>query len=314
MDAALEARTKADYPAFRARNKTMPAGFGSRHDFHEDSALEVGAEERQRRFEERWALGGLLFMGAFGDLGVDAEANATAAEFIRGKIRAIVKDPQTAELLCPDNVVGCKRLCADTGYFETFNRTNVRLVDISTKPIEEFTATGLRTGGEDYALDCILFATGFDAMTGALLGVDIRGKGGRRLKHKWRAGPRAYLGLATAGFPNLFLITGPGSPSVLSNMLPSIEQHVDFIADCLHHMRSRQQRSIEAERAAEDEWAETVNEIANGTLYPSCNSWYLGANVPGKPRVFMPYLGFPAYVEKCRQVAANGYPGFALRP
>ena len=312
MDAALEAQIKADYPAFRARNKTMWAGFGSRHGFRDDSALAVSNEERERRFEERWALGGLIFMGAFGDLGANAEANATAGEFIRRKIRAIVKDPQTAELLCPDNVVGCKRLCADTGYFETFNRPNVRLVDVSAQPIEEITATGLRTGGADYAFDSIIFATGFDAMTGALFAADIRGKAGQRLQDKWRAGPRTYLGLATAGFPNLFMITGPGSPSVLSNMLPSIEQHVDFIADCLNHMRRQRQRSIEAERAAEDEWVEVVNEIANGTLYPTCNSWYLGANVPGKPRVFMPYLGFPSYVEKCEQVAAEGYAGFDL--
>ena len=312
LDRALEREIKADYAGFRARNKMMPVGFGSRHPRREDSALAVSEEERQRRYEEYWRLGGLLFMGAFADLGVNAAANATAAEFIRRKIHQIVKDPQTAELLCPDNVVGCKRLCADTGYFAAFNRSNVRLVDVSRRPIDEITSLGLKAAGEEHRLDCIVFATGFDAMTGALLRVDIRGRGGERLQDKWRAGPRAYLGLAAAGFPNLFLITGPGSPSVLSNMLPSIEQHVDFIADCLTHMRGVGHQTIEAQQAAEDDWVQTVNNIAAGTLYPTCNSWYLGANVPGKPRVFMPYLGFPAYVAKCEQVAAEGYEGFAF--
>ena len=312
LNKALEREVKADYPGFRARNKMMPVGFGSRHPRREDSALAVSEDVRQRRYEEYWQLGGLLFMGAFSDLGVVAEANDTAAEFIRRKIRAIVKDPKTAELLCLDNVVGCKRLCADTGYFAAFNRPNVRLVDLSRRPIDEITPAGLKAAGEEHRLDSIVFATGFDAMTGALLRVDIRGRGGRRLADKWQAGPRAYLGLATAGFPNLFMITGPGSPSVLSNMLPSIEQHVDFIADCLAHMRREGRQTIEAQGSAEDAWVETVNDIAAGTLYPTCNSWYLGANVPGKPRVFMPYLGFPAYVAKCEEVAAKGYEGFAF--
>ncbi len=312
MDRASEREIKADYASFRARNKAMPTGLGSRHPRREDSALAVTEDERQRRYEKYWRIGGLMFMGAFADLGVNAEANATAAEFIRRQIRSIVKDPKTAELLCPDTVVGCKRLCVDTGYFATFNRPNVRLVDISRRPIEEITSFGLKAAGEEHRLDCIVFATGFDAMTGALLRVDIRGRGGERLEDKWRAGPRAYLGLAAAGFPNLFMITGPGSPSVLSNMLPSIEQHVDFIADCLTHMRGGGHQTIEAQRAAEDDWVHTVNALAEGTLYPTCNSWYLGANVPGKPRVFMPYLGFPAYVAKCEQVVADGYEGFAF--
>ena len=179
-------------------------------------------------------------------------------------------------------------------------------------PIEAITAAGVRTKDAQFALDCIVFATGFDAMTGALMRIDIRGRDGRALAQKWAEGPRTYLGLATVGFPNLFTITGPGSPSVLSNMLPSIEQHVGWIADCIEHLRGRNLDTIEATLAAEDAWVSHVNEVANGTLYPSCNSWYLGANVPGKPRVFMPYLGFPPYVEKCNDVASKGYEGFAL--
>ena len=196
--------------------------------------------------------------------------------------------------------------------YETFNRANVELVDVSRTPIERLSAQGIVVAGREYACDAIVFATGFDAMTGTLLRMDIRGAGGRSLREKWEAGPRTYLGLATAGYPNLFIVTGPGSPSVLSNMLPSIEQHVEWISDCIGYMRAHGIARIEAEPAAEDAWVEHVNQIAGGTLFPTCNSWYLGANVPGKPRVFMPYVGVPPYVEKCNAVAAAGYEGFAL--
>ena len=215
-------------------------------------------------------------------------------------------------MLTPRTVVGCKRLCSDTEYYATFNRPNVTLVDLRSSPIEEVFAHGLRTKDQEYELDCIVFATGFDAMTGALTRIDIRGSGGTTLEHKWAEGPRTYLGVATAGFPNLFIITGPGSPSVLSNMVPSIEQHVNWISACIDFMREHDLGRVEPIVAAEDAWVSHVNEVANATLYPSCNSWYLGANIPGKPRVFMPYLGFPAYVEKCDDVAAKGYEGFAL--
>ena len=205
-----------------------------------------------------------------------------------------------------------KRLCLDTGYYETFNRPHVRLVDVSASPIEEITAHGVKVDDTDYTFDCLIFATGFDAMTGALDKIAIRGRDGRKLKEKWAAGPRTYLGLACAGFPNLFMITGPGSPSVLSNMLPSIEQHVNWIADCIGYLQSRGIRAIEATPEAEDAWVEHVNEVAYTTLYPHCNSWYLGANIPGKLRIFMPYIGVPPYVAKCNEVAASGYSGFAL--
>jgi cyclohexanone monooxygenase len=224
----------------------------------------------------------------------------------------VVRDPAVAELLAPRQVIGCKRMCIDSGYYETFNRPNVKLVDISAAPIEELTAKGLCTGGREYEFDCIVFATGFDAMTGSILKIDIRGRGGRTLQEKWRAGPRTYLGLGIEGFPNLFTISGPGSPSVLTNMIVSIEQHVDWITECLDYMRSHGQATIEATGLAEDAWVEHVNSVADRTLFPTCNSWYLGVNVPGKTRVFMPLVGFPAYVEKSRDVAARGYEGFRL--
>ena len=231
---------------------------------------------------------------------------------MREKIRATVRDPAVAKLLEPHQVIGCKRLCIDSGYYETFNRPNVRLVDVSQAPIEAITPRGVRTGGLEYELDAIVFATGFDAMTGSLFAIDIRGRDGLALRDKWRDGPRTYLGLGTAGFPNLFVISGPGSPSVLTNMIVSIEQHVNWIADCLAFLRSQGHARIEARVAAEGAWVEHVNSVADRTVYPQCNSWYLGSNVPGKPRVFMPLLGFPQYVAKCDEVAARGYEGFAL--
>ena len=312
LDAAYEARVKADYAGFRARNSLMPNAFGSNLPRNEASALEATHEERRRAFEERWRHGGLFLLGAFGDLILDAQANETAAEFVREKIGAIVRDAALAERLLPRQRIGCKRLCLDTGYYETFNRENVHLVDIGATPIEALTPRGLRAGAREYALDAIVFATGFDAMTGTLARIDIRGRGRRALREAWEAGPRNYLGLAVAGFPNLFTITGPGSPSVLTNMLVSIEQHVDWIADCIAHLRAHGHGTIEARAEAEDAWVAHVNAVADRTVYPLCNSWYIGANVPGKPRVFMPLLGFPSYVKKCEEVAARGYEGFVL--
>jgi cation diffusion facilitator CzcD-associated flavoprotein CzcO len=310
LDPRVRERVKANYPALRARAKQGRTGL--LYPINQVSALEVSRDQREREYQARWENGGLGFMGAFVDLLFDRQANDTAAGFIRRKIREIVRDPAVAEILSPRSVVGCKRLCIDTGYFETFNRPNVRLVDVSRTPVERITHDAVVVDGEHYRVDTIVFATGFDAMTGTLNRIEIRGRGGRTLKDKWAAGPRTYLGIASAGFPNLFIITGPGSPSVLSNMLPSIEQHVDWIADCIGSMRERGLRRIEPTEAGEDGWVAHVNAVADATLYPSCNSWYLGANIPGKPRVFMPYLGFPAYVQKCAEVAAGGYQGFAL--
>jgi len=312
LDPAVQRAVKREYAALRERAGQMPFGFDTRP--NERSAVEASPEERRAEYEERWRRGGLPFLSAFADLIYSKEANDTAADFIRAKIREIVRDPAVAERLTPRTVVGCKRLCSDTDYFETFNRPNVTLVDVAAAPIEAVTEHGLRTTEADYPLDDLVFATGFDAMTGALSRIDIRGRDGVALREKWAAGPRTYLGLSTAGFPNLFIITGPGSPSVLSNMVPSIEQHANWIAACIAYLGTHGLGRIEATREAEDAWVAHVNEVGDATLYPSCNSWYLGANIPGKPRVFMPYLGFPAYVQKCDEVVARGYEGFVVQP
>jgi cyclohexanone monooxygenase len=261
-------------------------------------------------------MGGFAFMAAFEDLGTDLAANALAAEFVSEKIRRVVHDPEIAERLIPtDHPIGSKRICVDTGYFETFNRDDVTLVDVKHTPIEEITETGVKVAGQVHEVDVIVFATGFDAMTGSLLRMDIRGRGGLTLREKWAAGPRTYLGLGTAGFPNLFTITGPGSPAVLSNVVLAVEQHVEWIVDCMQHMQAAGLATIEAEVDAEDDWVEHVNQAADRTLYKQANSWYLGANVPGKPRVFMPYAGgVGRYRKRCDQVAAEGYRGFRLEP
>jgi cyclohexanone monooxygenase len=291
------AAIKADYPRLRARARQTMTGID--FDYSDELALETPAE--------------VAFLGAYKDLMVDQAANDTAAEFVRGKIRQKVHDPMVAELLAPKNTIGCKRLCVDIGYFETFNRANVRLVDVSETPIETITPGGVKVGGREYPADAIVFATGFDAMTGAILRIDIRGRGGMALREHWREGPCTYLGLAVAGFPNLFAITGPGSPSVLTNMLPTIEQHVDWIADALDYLRARGLSRIEPSAPAEHAWGAKVAELAGSTLRYTCGSWYLGVNIPDKPRVFMPYIGgFPRYVAKCNEVAALGYEGFVL--
>ncbi len=279
------------------------------------SALEVAEEDRKRAYEDRWARGGFSLAAAFADLSVNLDANATAAAFVAEKIKGIVKDQDVAEKLVPKSYpFATKRLCIDTGYYETFNRPNVTLVDVREAPIETITPSGLKTSDGEYALDAIVFAIGFDAMTGALSRIDIRGRDGAALKDLWAAGPRSYLGLMVAGFPNLFTVTGPGSPSVLSNMVVSIEQHVEWITDCIGYMSEHQLHVMEATPEAQDAWVAHVNEVAEMTLYPRANSWYLGANVPGKPRVFMPYIGgVGLYREKCDVVAANGYEGFVLR-
>ena len=240
LDPAYVKAIKADYPALRARARQTMTGID--FDYSTVKALETPPEDRTAEYEMRWQRGGLSFLGAFQDLMVSEEANDTAAEFVRSKIRHAVEDTNVAELLAPRNTIGCKRLCIDIGYYETFNRPNVELIDVSNEPIEEITDKGVRAKGQEYEVDAIVFATGFDAMTGALLKVDIRGRGGLALKEKWREGPRTYLGVAMAGFPNLFTITGPGSPSVLTNMLPTIEQHVDWIAGILGHMREQPAR------------------------------------------------------------------------
>jgi cyclohexanone monooxygenase len=280
----------------------------------EKRAYEISAEERRRMYETGWARGGINSLSyAFTDFHSDEAANATGAEFTRRQIRRIVRDPEVAALLSPSHHIGTKRTCVDTGYYEVYNRDNVHLVDIRSSPIQEITPRGIRTADAEYELDTIIFAIGFDAMTGPFLDIDIRGRAGLSLREKWAAGPRTYLGLTVAGFPNLFLITGPGSPGVLSNMVVSIEQHVDWLADCIAHLRAEELDAVEATAEAEVGWVAHVNEIADATLYPQATSWYVGANVPGKPRVFMPYIGgCGRYRAECDEIARDGYRGFRL--
>jgi cyclohexanone monooxygenase len=314
LDPDYERRVKARYDEFRRQARESRVGFVVERS--EDSALAVAPQARQREYEKRWERGGLGFSATFADLLTNQDANDTAAEFFRAQIRTIVREPGIAEALTPkDYPLGTKRLCVDTSYYATFNRDNVTLVDLRKTPIEAITPRGVRTSDAEYAVGSLVFATGFDAMTGALLKIDIRGRAGRTLREKWAAGPRTYLGLTIAGFPNLFIITGPGSPSVLSNMIVSIEQHVDWIADCLAYLRDHGRDAIEATADAEDAWVAHVNEVGHATLYPLARSWYTGANVPGKPRVFMPYIGgVGVYRQKCDEVAKKGYEGFRLTP
>ena len=307
----------ADWAANRAkyRAEARETGFGIRMvDQQEQSALEAAPADHKAAFEARWQIGGFALLGAFSDLITDVNANKVAVDFVADKIRGIVKDPATAEKLVPKTFpIGSKRLCVDTGYYATFNRPNVSLVCLQDEPIEAIIPEGVRTAEATYPADALVYAIGFDAMTGALSKIDVRGRGGAALKDAWAAGPRTYLGLMIAGFPNLFIVTGPGSPSVLCNMAVAIEQHVEWISDCIAWLGDRQVGAIEATEAAQDEWVAHVNEVADTTVYPLANSWYLGANVPGKPRVFMPYIGgFPVYRAKCDEVAAAGYEGFAL--
>ena len=297
----------------KLRRQAGESAFGFQEQFSEDLAMDTPPEARERAYETLWERGGLPYIGAFADLVFVQEANDTAADFVRTKIREIVQDPETAAALtAQDYPIGTKRMCVDIDYYATFNRDNVNLVNLRQSPIETVTANGIRTSAAEYEFDDLVFATGFDAMTGALARVDIRGRGGRALHDAWRDGPRTYLGIAVSGFPNLFTVTGPGSPSVMSNMAVSIEQHVDWITSCLAYVRSQGHDSIEATAEAEDEWMQHVAEVGNSTLFPLANSWYVGANVPGKPRVFMPYLGVGAYAAKCEQVVAGGYSGFVL--
>jgi cyclohexanone monooxygenase len=312
MDEAKERAHKAQYPERRRAAFDTPFGIAG-YPPPTKSALDATEAERRRAYEAKWAEGGSIsFLYSYTDLLLNKKSNQTASEFVRQKIRATVKDPKTAAMLCPnDHPIGTKRLILDTDYYETYNRDNVTLVDIRNQPITEITPGGLRTADAEYALDAIVFATGFDAMTGAMKEINIHTDAGMSIEAKWEHGPRTYLGIMIAGFPNLFMITGPQSPGVKSQMILACEQHVDWIADCVQHLRNRGYSRIEAETDAEDAWVRHNNEVADRTLYPLANSWYMGANVPGKPRVFMPYVGgVTAYKKKCDEVAAGGYEGF----
>ncbi|MGH3389333.1 MAG: flavin-containing monooxygenase, partial [Actinomadura sp.] len=304
---------KDDYPAYRDRARNtflgvhgLPAG---------PSALAVPPEERTAVYEKAWRAGGPI-LGTYGDLLVDQAANDTLADFLRSKIAELVKDEETARLLIPRGFpVGAKRLVIGTEYYPTFNLGTVELVDVRSAPIEEVTATGLRTAAAEYEVDDIVFATGFDALTGPLLAIDIRGTGGRALADAWAAGPATYLGLAVSGFPNLFPIAGPGTTAALSNVPRTTELNVEWVTELIRHMREHGHTTAEADPGEQRTWTAHVNEVADRTLFPRADSWYVGANVPGKPRVFMPYAGgLPEYRRICGEVAADGYRGFRFTP
>lgn len=307
-----ETRIKADYKGYRERNTRQPFGLDLLSQMSTINTSEVGEEERRQHYQGCWEHGGQALMLAYADTGTDRAANETVSDFLKEKIHSVVKDSKVAEVLTPDHIYACKRPCLDTNYFEVYNRPNVTLVDCRSTGIEHITPTGVMVDGSEQEVDCLVFATGFDAMTGALNNIDIRGKGNRALKDKWADGPRSYLGLSSAGFPNFFTMTGPGSPSVLANMIPALEQHANWIGDCLEYMRTRDLRTIEATLEAEDPWQIQVLQVADATLWNACDNWYTGSNVPGKPRVFMPYVDWVGYVEICKDVVRDNYKGFTL--
>jgi cation diffusion facilitator CzcD-associated flavoprotein CzcO len=313
LDEDFVSMIKANYREWRRRARASQGGFPVYAS--SVNALEVPEEERRAAYEAAWGAGGFTFtFGTFADITLNMDANKTAADFVRDKIDQIVTDPEVAQKLKPTAFpFGTKRLPLDTNYYETFNRPNVSLVDLRQTPLEEITPDGVTTSDGTYDLDVLIYATGFDALTGPLEALGIRGKGGRSLNQAWEDGARTYLGLSVPGFPNLFTITGPGSPSVLSNMPVSIEQHVEWIGDCIEYLRDHDVASIEATEDATATWTEHVQEVANKTLFPKAASWYMGANIPGKPRLFLPYIGgLENYERTCDKVAANGYDGFDL--
>lgn len=303
---------KNDYPARRARAKHEPAGvlFDQLLD---KSVWEVTDEERHAEYSRLWDEGGPAILATFNDVMIDKAANDTLADFVRAKIADVVDDPETVRKLTPNVAVGAKRPPFGTNYYATFNRDNVDLVNLRETPITRILPTGIETSAATIPLEVLVFATGYDAITGALSRIDIRGRAGGTLRQKWIDGPRAYLGIMSAGFPNLFLITGPGSPSVLTNVVAAIEQHIEWVAGCLAHLGEAGVDIIEPEVEAESNWVAHVNEVSAATLYPTVESWYNGTNVPGKPRGFIPYAGgLGEYRKTADEIAASGYRGFHL--
>ena len=316
VDPEVTKARKADYENIIKR--TRESFFGQEHYFIMKSAMEATKEEREAEFDKKWDAGGFAFwLANYQDMFFVEEANELCADYIRRKIRKTVIDQKIADRLMPKgHHYGCKRQPLDTNYYETFNKPNVQLVDATMDgAIEEITEKGIRAGGKEYEFDIIVFATGFDAMTGPLKALNLKGRNGITLDKVWADGPHSYLGVSVAGFPNLFTLTGPQSPSVLTNMPVAIEQHVEWVADCIAHMDKTGKKSIEATPKAQEDWVAHVNGVVNMTLMAKANSWYMSANIPGKPRAFLPYLdpeGVGGYTKRCAEIAAKGYEGFSL--
>ncbi len=314
LDPEYLAEIKGAYREHRLAQRNTFRGHGRPPEPGDHSVEQYSPEQQQARLAERWEDGGAGLSSTFAEVLVDLKANEIVAEFVRDRIRETVHDPATAELLSPrDYPLGTKRMCLDTDYFATYNRDNVSLVDLRATPLVAFTQTGISTSAAHHELDCVVLATGFDAISGALLAIDVRGRNGVRLADAWAGGPKAYLGVACAGFPNMFLVAGPGSPSVLSNMVLSIEQHVEWIADLLDYLTRHGNTVAEATPRAQDEWMAGVDAMANATLFPATKSWFTGANIPGKARTFPLYLdGVGNFRRICDDVAIKDYDGFEL--
>ena len=311
MDVEEEREVKANYKAFRDEIYRLPGAV--KRPENVKSVTDAGPEEIEETLERAWQRGGLGFLRAFEDLMESVEKNEFAGEFARRKVREVIEDPEVRERLISDYPIGCKRIVLDTDYFQTYNRDNVTLVDVKDHPIDEITERGLVTNGTEYEVDCIIFATGYDAVTGALTSIDIRGRDGITIKEKWKDGPQAFLGMAVNGFPNLFTVVGPGAPAVLANVITHIEQNVEWITDCMAYLRDHDKTCIEVSREVEQDWTNQVAEIGSQTLFAHCDSWYVGANIPGKPRVLLAYAGgFHTYTDKCDEVADSGYEGFHM--
>ena len=313
LDAEFRRRYKESYDEIWEQVRHNFSG----HDYEPigKSLEEATPEERERAFQERYDRGGFgLWLANYDDILVSREANGTVSEWVRERIAERIDDPATAEKLTPsDHAFGTKRVPLENGFYEIFNRDNVEIVDVQKAPILEITQSGVRTQDGEYEFDALVFATGFDAMTGPYNKIDIQGRGGQLLRDKWAEGPHTYLGLMSAGYPNMFAITGPQSPSVLTNMPVAIEQHVDWISGIIQYMLDNDLDTVEPTRKAEDEWVNHSQEVAYATLLPESATWYMGANIPGKPQVFLPYLGgLGAYRQKCDEVAENDYEGFAF--
>jgi cation diffusion facilitator CzcD-associated flavoprotein CzcO len=314
LDPEYESEWKQNYSERRALALANSAATYFVRNEH-GSAFDYSPEERKRIYEEAWrARNGLMFSGTFNDIMTSLEANETASEFIRSKIRQIVKNPETAEMLCPKTYpLGTKRMCMDTGYFEIFNRDNVTLVDVRSNPIVEFIPTGLRTTAAEYHFDIGILATGFDAVTGSFTRLNVTGRGGLNLRDKWVERPTNFLGVLVAGFPNLFMVHGPGSPGVLAQMITGGQWQVDWLAQFIENMEEKGHRTVETTPDWEERWAAEMDAAADHTLYKYAESWYVGANIPGKPRVFMIYIGgFPRYMQRCKEQIEAGYEGFVF--